>query len=128
MRLLIDSHSLVWAVDNPAQLSAAATTELQDPANELIISAATVWEISIKAGMGKLTLSSAYRAWMNRAITYLGLTILPITVEYAAAQAALPWHHRDPFDRLLVAESLTDGVPVVSADAHLDVYGITRIW
>src|SRR5207244_2414360 len=79
---------------------------LQDPANELLVSAATVWEIAIKVGLGKLTLSSSFRDWMNRAITDLSLSILPVTVDYAGAQAALPWHHRDPFDRLLIAQAL----------------------
>src|SRR4051794_22051324 len=128
MRLLVDSHSLIWAVDDPSRLSPAATVALQDPANELLMSAATVWEIAIKVGLGKLTLSLPYRDWMNRAIIDLSLTILPVTVEYADAQVALSWHHRDPFDRLLVAQVLTERIPIVSADAQLDAYGITRVW
>jgi PIN domain nuclease of toxin-antitoxin system len=75
-----------------------------------------------------LTLSSPYRDWMNRAIATLGLTIVPITVEYADAQAALPWHHRDPFDRLLIAQALTDGIAIVGADTQFDAYGVTRVW
>jgi PIN domain nuclease of toxin-antitoxin system len=128
MRLLVDSQSVIWAVDNPAQLSPAATAALQDPANEMLVSAVTIWEISIKVGLGKLRLSSPYRDWMNRAIADLRLTLLPVTVEYADAQAALPWHHRDPFDRLLIAQALTDGIALVSADAQFDAYGVTRVW
>jgi PIN domain nuclease of toxin-antitoxin system len=128
MRLLIDAHALVWAVDDPSRLSPTAATALQDPANELLLSAATVWEMAIKVGLGKLTLSLPYRAWMNRAIADLGLAMLPITVEYAGAQAALPMHHRDPFDRLIIAQALTEGIPIVSADAQLPPYGITRVW
>jgi PIN domain nuclease of toxin-antitoxin system len=128
MRLLVDSHSLIWAVDDPSRLSPAATAALQDPAHELLVSAATVWEIAIKVGLGKLTLSSSYRDWMKRAITDLGLSMLPVTVDCANAQVALPLHHRDPFDRLLIAQALTDGVPVVSADLQFDAYGITRVW
>ena len=79
-------------------------------------------------GLKKLTLSLPYRAWIEKAITDLGLSILPITVEYADAQAVLPNYHRDPFDRLLVVQAQIEGVPVVSADAILDPYGITRIW
>src|SRR5262245_39058548 len=127
MRLLIDAHSLLWAVDDPTRLSPVATTALKDPANELFVSAVTVWEISIKVGVGKMTLSAPFRDWMNRAIADLGLTLLPITVEYADAQAALPWHHRDPFDRLLIAQALTESIPIVSADALFDAYGITRV-
>ena len=128
MRLLVDSHSLIWAVDDPSRLSPAAVTALQDPANELLVSAATVWEIAIKVGLGKLTLSSSYRDWMTQVIATLSLKILPITVDYADAQAALPWHHRDPFDRLLIAQALTDAISIISADGQLDAYGIARVW
>jgi PIN domain nuclease of toxin-antitoxin system len=128
MRLLIDAHVLLWAVDDPAQLSSPATTALQDPANQLLIGAGTIWEISIKVGLGKLSLSLPYQQWMDRVVGDLGLSILPITVEYADRQATLPHHHRDPFDRLLIAQSLTDSIPVVTADAQFDSYGIVRIW
>lgn len=128
MRLLVDSHSVVWAVDATARLSAAATAALQDPANELLVSAATIWEISIKVGLRKLTLSSPYADWMKQAMADLDLAILPVTVEYADAQSRLPWHHRDPFDRFLIAQALTDGIAVVSADAQFDAYGVRRLW
>jgi PIN domain nuclease of toxin-antitoxin system len=128
MRPLVDSHTLIWAVDAPGHLSPAAATALQDPANDLLISAATIWEIAIKVGQSKLTLSSPYRDWMNSAIADLGLGILPVTVEYADAQASLPMHHRDPFDRLMIAQALTDGIPIVSSDTTFDLYGVTRLW
>ena len=101
---------------------------MQNPANDLLVSAATIWEIAIKVSLGKLSLSASYRDWMNQAIADLGLTILPVTVAYAAAQAALPLHHRDPFDRLLVAQALTDSIAIVSSDGQLDVYGVKRVW
>jgi PIN domain nuclease of toxin-antitoxin system len=128
MRLLIDAHALLWAVDDPAQLSSPATTALQDPANQLLIGAGTIWEISIKVGLGKLTLSLPFRQWMDRVVVDLGLSVLPITAEYADRQSTLPHHHRDPFDRLLIAQSLTDSIPVVTADSVFDSYGIVRIW
>jgi PIN domain nuclease of toxin-antitoxin system len=128
VRALIDSHSLIWAVDDPAKLGPTAATTIQDPANELLMSAGTLWEIAINVGLGKLTLSRLYRDWMNQALADLGATVLPITVEYAAVQAGLPDHHRDPFDRLLVAQALVDGLAIVNADADLDPYGVTRIW
>ena len=128
MRLLVDSHTLIWAVDDPARLSSAASAALQDPANELLLSAATVWEIAIKVGLNKLNLTLPFRQWMNQAIADLGLALLPITVEYAAVQSGLPDHHRDPFDRLIIAQALTEAVPVVSADPGLDTYGVTRLW
>jgi len=128
VRLLLDTHTLIWAVDDPSKLSGPATTALQDPANELLLSAATVWELAIKIGQKKLTLSLPYREWMDRAIADLELTLLSITVEYADKQAGLPSHHKDPFDRMIIAQALVDGVPVVCADPAFDVYGVTRIW
>jgi PIN domain nuclease of toxin-antitoxin system len=128
MRLLVDSHALIWAVDDPSHLSSAATVALQDPANTLLVSVATIWEIAIKISLGKLTLSLAYRDWMNRVIGDLSLGILPITVDYADVQVKLSWHHRDPFDRLLVAQSMAEGIRIVSSDTQLDAYGVARIW
>jgi PIN domain nuclease of toxin-antitoxin system len=128
MRILIDSQSVIWFVDQDQLLSGAAHAAITDPANDVLISAASVWEISIKVGLGKLTLSLPYRLWMAKAIADLGLTILPITVDYADVQAGLPQHHGDPFDRLIVAQAIVETIPVISADTHLDAYGITRIW
>ena len=128
MRLLLDSHAVIWAVDDPSKLSRPAVAALEDPANELLLSAGTVWEIGIKVGLNKLSLSMPYRQWMNKAIADLGLTLLPITVEYADVQAGLPRHHGDPFDRLLAAQAQVENVSLVSADAVFDQYGVNRIW
>lgn len=86
-----------------------------------------MWEIAIKLGTAKLALSMPYRQWMNQALAGLQASLLPITVEYAERQAELPSYHRDPFDRLLVAQALLEDVPVVSADAF-EQYGVARIW
>jgi PIN domain nuclease of toxin-antitoxin system len=126
--LLLDSHTVVWAVDAPTRLGPHAVAALEDPANELLLSAASIWEIGIKVGLNKLSLSMPYRQWMNKAIADLGLTLLPITVEYADAQAALPRHHGDPFDRLLAAQARVENIPLVSADAVFDQYAVNRIW
>lgn len=128
MRLLLDAHTLIWAADDPAKLSPQAQGLIQDPAHDRLMSAATLWEIAIKVGLGKLPLSLPYRRWMDRAIGDLGLVILPITLDHAERQSGLPWHHRDPFDRLLVAQAQVEGVPLVNADPALDAYGITRLW
>jgi PIN domain nuclease of toxin-antitoxin system len=128
VRLLLDSHTLIWAADDPAQLTAVAQGLLQDPAHDRLLSAASLWEIAIKFSLGRLPLSMPYRQWMDKAIADLGLVILPISLDHAEQQAGLPWHHRDPFDRLLVAQAKVEGVPLVSADAALDAYGISRLW
>ena len=101
---------------------------MEDASNQLLISAATVWEIAIKVGLGKLSLSMPYREWMNRVIADLGATLLPITVEYAGVQATLPNYHRDPFDRMLIAQARVENVPFVSSDDAFDQYGISRLW
>jgi len=128
MRMLVDTHALIWYVDQDHLLTPVAHAAITDPANDLLLSAATVWELAIKVGQGKLSLSLPYRQWMDKAIADLGLILLPVTVEYADRQAALPYHHKDPFDRLIIAQALVEGMRVVSADAIFDTYGITRIW
>ncbi|HEY7428455.1 MAG TPA: type II toxin-antitoxin system VapC family toxin [Gemmataceae bacterium] len=128
MRLLLDTHALLWSVDDPPKLSIAALAAIQDPANDRLLSAATIWELAIKVGLGKFTLSLPYRQWMAKGIADLKLNILPVTIEYAERQSVLPPHHKDPFDRLMIAQALVEGIPIVSADAAFDPYGVTRIW
>jgi PIN domain nuclease of toxin-antitoxin system len=128
VKLLLDSQTLIWAADDPAKLTALAQALLQDPSHDRLVSAASLWEIAIKFSLGRLPLSLPYRLWMDKAIADLGLILLPITLDHAERQASLPWHHRDPFDRLLVAQAQVESMPIVSADAKLDIYGITRIW
>lgn len=128
MRLLVDAHCLIWAVDEPAKLASSATAALEDAENELLIGAGTMWELSIKSGLDKLKLSSPFRQWMEQAVADLELTVVPITLECCDRQASLPFHHRDPFDRLLAAQALVEDVQVVSADEIFDRYGVVRIW
>jgi PIN domain nuclease of toxin-antitoxin system len=128
VKLLLDSHVLIWAVDAPSQLSASAFAVLRDPRNQLYVSAATIFELAIKVALGKLALSAPYRQWMLKAIQDLGAAILPITVEYADTQSRLPNHHRDPFDRLLIAQSQVEGMSLVGNDAIFDLYGVSRVW
>src|SRR5579872_5414533 len=105
MRLLLDSHALLWFVWNHANLSATARTLITNPKNTLLLSAASIWEIAIKVSIGKLTLADPYDVFMSQAISTTGLTILPIEVRHAAVLTTLPFHHRDPFDRMLVAQA-----------------------
>jgi PIN domain nuclease of toxin-antitoxin system len=126
--MLLDTHTLFWSVEEPAKLSSAAAAAITDPANDRLLSAATVWELAIKFGQGKIKLSMPYRTWMNTAITDLQLVILPVTVAYADRQATLPAHHKDPFDRMMIAQALEDAIPIISIDVAFDAYGITRIW
>jgi len=128
MRILIDADVVYWAVDSPSKLSAQAIAAVQSPANELLLSVGTIWEMAIKVGLGKLTLSLPFLQWMTQAIADLDLTVLPVTVEYADMQSRLPRHHGDPFDRLLVAQAQTEQMPLISTDSVFDLYGVNRIW
>jgi PIN domain nuclease of toxin-antitoxin system len=131
MKLLLDTHTLLWHSDGSPQMSATATALLVDPANELFLSIATAWEIAIKVGLRKLTLSSSYAHFMTKSVTGYGLTVLPITLDDCAEYEALPFpltKHRDPFDRLIVTHAKRNGLGVVGADANFDAYGITRLW
>ena len=128
MKLLLDSHTLIWSQDDTSQLTAPAVAALTDPANDRLLSAATVWEIAIKVGKGRLPLSKPFRQWIDTAMADLCLTLLPITVDHAERQAALPRHHGDPFDRLLISQALVEGIPIVGCDAKFDAYGVSRIW
>lgn len=119
---------MIWALDDPSTLGARAVSVLEDPANELVVSVGTIWELSIKVGLGKLSLSLPFQKWMEAALTELAISVSPITLEFAARQMTLPFHHRDPFDRLLVAQCLVEAVPIVSADSVFDRYGVSRIW
>lgn len=128
MRVLVDSHTIIWAVDDPGRLGPVASRILPDPANELLVIAGTAWEIAVKVSVGKLNLSLPFRDWLSQALATLGAIFLPITIDHAAAQVGLPFHHRDPFDRLLIAQAMVEGVPVVSADPTFDLYPISRQW
>ena len=128
MRLLLDSHTIIWAADDPMQLSAIARQLIQDPSHDRFISTATIWEMAIKFGLKKLPLSLPYRHWIDKAIADLGLIMLQITLDHAERHAGLPWHHRDPFDRLLAAQALVENISLISADDSFDPYGVSRLW
>jgi PIN domain nuclease of toxin-antitoxin system len=128
MRVLIDSHAIIWYVDQDNLLSLASHAAISDPANELLLSAGSIWEIGIKVGLGKIVLTQPFKLWMNQAISDLDVTVLPLSVDYVDVQSNLPKHHGDPFDRLIVAQAIVEQVSIISTDANLDAYGITRIW
>lgn len=130
MKLLLDTHTFLWHANGDPQMSAAATALLVDPANELIFSMASVWEIAIKMGLKKLTLSEPFSAFMTRAITGYGVILLPMTLDDCAAyeQPFPDRQHRDPFDRTIVTHALQDGLSVVGNDPAFDAYGVTRLW
>lgn len=128
MRLLLDTHAFLWFVLNDASLSAPAQALISDPRNDVLISPATYWEIAIKVGIGKYQLPGPFADFMDDQIARNDLTILPITVGHAAIVASLPFYHKDPFDRLLIAQAIVENMPVLSVDAAFDPYPVTRLW
>lgn len=128
MRLLLDTHTFLWFVLNDPQLSAAATALIADPANRIEISPASYWEIAIKIRIGKYTLPDTLDVFVERELAANDFRILHIEPRHTAPLTTLPFHHRDPFDRLLVAQAMTEKIPIVSADPVLDAYPIKRLW
>jgi PIN domain nuclease of toxin-antitoxin system len=124
LKLLLDTHAALWFLSGDEQLSANARRHLTDPSNRVLLSAAVVWEIAIKKALGKLTVPDGYLALLLNA----GVGALAVNVEHAAAVERLPPHHRDPFDRMLVAQSIAEGAAVVTRDDALRRYGVTLVW
>ena len=128
MRFLLDTHTLVWfGLDDP-QLSPTAKAVLVDPNHRIDISPASYWEIAIKINIGKYSLSQPFQPFFENVLATYGFRILPIEIRHAAVLTTLPLHHRDPFDRLMIAQAIAEGVPIVSSDANFDQYPVTRIW
>ena len=128
MRLLVDTQSLIWFDQNDPRLSIRAKSLLESPDNELWLSPASYWEIAIKVSLGKLTLTTSFDEFLTRIIAQNRLVVLPILVEHCATLIGLAHHHRDPFDRMLIAQAITEKVAVVSSDEQFDVYPVTRLW
>ncbi len=131
MKLLLDTHTFLWHADGNPQMSKNATALLMDPKNELFLSMASIWEIAIKVGLKKLTLSSSFVPFMSRAITGYNVGVLPIAFEDCAEYHNLGFplpNHRDPFDRMIITQAKRNGMDIVGADANFDAYGITRHW
>lgn len=128
MKLLLDTHALIWFLDDDPALSVAAKAAIEDPANQKLVSMATCWEMSIKAGLKKLTLAEPVGVFLAREVPANGFDFLDIAFVHATAVEGLPQHHKDPFDRMLIVQSQIEGVPIISIDTAFDPYGVTRIW
>lgn len=127
MRYLLDTHAFLWlAIDDP-QLSPRVRAMFADAGLEMFLSAASVWEMAIKASLGKLTLSTGLEQLVQGGRAR-GIRTLDVTPKHAWSVEHLPFHHRDPFDRLLVAQAIDEGLQILSRDDQLDAYAITRVW
>lgn len=122
--VLVDSCSLLWAVDTPEKLGTAAREAIGSDENRVLVSSGTLWELSIKVGLGKLALPEGF----FEELAELGYETLAIEDHHLAEYRKLPLHHRDPFDRLLVAQSKAEGIPLVTCDPEIAKYGTTIVW
>jgi len=127
MRYLLDTHTLLWWVTSPEVLPNSLRDLLDDPANELLLSVAVPWELAIKTNAGKLDASQILRDFESGQMK-LDLQVLPAEISHVIRAGLLPLLHRDPFDRLLAAQALELGVPIVSRDTIFDRYKVKRIW
>ena len=128
MKLLLDTHTFPWmSLDGP-QLSQNARELLADTDNQLWLSPASYWEIGIKMSIDKYKLSESLDEFVDRELKINDISILPIETKHAATVATLPYHHRDPFDRMLIAQSIVEQMAIVSKDKAFDDYGIQRVW
>ena len=128
MQLLLDTHTFLWFSRASPELSVKARNLIEDTENELFLSVASPWEVGIKVSTGKLTLGRPANVFFEDRMQRSGIALLPITLAHIARVSNLPFHHRDPFDRMLIAQSLTEGIPIVSADAAFNAYGVQRLW
>lgn len=125
-RVLLDTHAFLWWVNDDAKLTRAARRTIARAG--CLISIASCWEMAIKASLGSLLLPEAVDRFVERHIAENGFALLEIALEHASAVADLPFHHRDPFDRLLVAQAQAEDLTIVSADPIFTKYGLKRVW
>lgn len=128
MTLLLDTHTVLWFVEDAPALSDRARAAIEDLDNTPTYSIVSVWEMAIKVGLGKLAVSRPLYPEFARLLQEHGFEQLEISYRHASEAGRLPWHHRDPFDRLLIAQTLVENLPIVSVDPAFDHYAVTRIW
>ena len=126
--VLLDTHTMLWFLWDDSRLSGPAKSLIEDAGNRKFVSVASCWEIAIKVGLGKLDLGEPSRSFLPREIERNNFELLPISLDHATTVEGLAAHHRDPFDRLLIAQAMTEKMPVVSADVVFDQYGVSRLW
>ena len=128
MRLLLDTHAFLWFVLGDLRLSEAARAEIERPDNQKFLSIVSVWEMAIKSSMDKMVFHHPLPILISEQLERNGIDLLPIDLTHALAVENLPFHHKDPFDRLLIAQSLVESLPIISIDAVMDAYGVDRFW
>jgi PIN domain nuclease of toxin-antitoxin system len=128
VNLLLDTHALLWLLNDDPQLVSNAKALIEDPANRKLVSIATCWEIAIKVGLKKLDLGESATTFLPRELSANKFELMGIELANATFIETLPPHHKDPFDGLLIAQSLLETMPIVSAEVLFDQYGVSRMW
>ena len=128
MKFLLDTHTFLWFALNDPQLSERALKLITNPANEVLISPASYWELAIKIGIGKYMLQQTIDTFFEDQLSENQFEILPIEPRHVAPLTKLDFHHRDPFDRLIIAQAMIEDISIISADSAFDAYPVTRIW
>lgn len=128
MRFILDTHIFLWYIQNDAKLSDRAVVLLEDIDNEAVLSMASLLEIAIKVSTGKLSIGAPMTRFVAEKVDALNIERLPISPSHLDIPMTQPFHHRDPFDRLIAAQGLAEGVPLLSRDGVLDAYGMARLW
>ena len=128
MRVLLDTQTFLWFFDDSPRLTTRAKHLLEDASTDAVISIASLWEIAIKMSVGKLTINYAFEDLITTQLSQNAIVLLNVSAHHLSGVLGLPFHHRDPFDRMLVAQAMVEGVPILSADAIFDAYGVSRLW
>lgn len=128
MKYLLDTHALLWFLADDKKLSRRARQLIENSSHESVFSVASLWEIAVKTGLGKLELDRPFDQMFPDELHLNQIEILDITVNSLIKLTTLPYHHRDPFDRMIIAQGLAQGFPIISVDTEFDAYGVDREW
>ncbi len=127
MNLLLDTHIFLWFVNDDPRLSDRLKDLIENENNFSYLSVASLWEMSIKYNLGKLTLAPSYEEFMEREVSESSINLLNIELEHLKINASLPFHHRDPFDRIIITQSMAENIPIITVDSVFNQYSITLI-
>jgi PIN domain nuclease of toxin-antitoxin system len=128
MRFLLDTHTFIWFVMDNSSLSTAAKDLIEDERNEKLLSIVSIWEMAIKHSVGKLSFAQPFQAFIEHQMQRNSMSLLNLKILHVNILATLPLHHRDPFDRLLIAQSIVENLPIVGIDTAFDSYAVQRLW
>lgn len=128
MDLLLDTHAFLWFIQDDRRLSKTAKSLIEAPSNVRFVSVVSLWEIALKMSVGKLTINGPFAEFILQQLTINQMTLLPIAITHLEKMIELPFHHRDPFDRLLIAQSMNDDLTLLSRDRAFEAYRVQRVW